>query len=94
MIAFLVFCTLMIAFIVGSVCISMYLYSRHWTEYLQGHQLVTLRQEGFIEERAYKQRRNQLDVGMGECVRNVVNISLGIVAVLVVLVVVFFNVVL
>jgi hypothetical protein len=94
MIAFLVFFTLMIAFIVGSVCISMYLYARNWTAYLQGHQFVTLSQEAFIEGRACKQQRSQFDVEMGECVRSIVGISLGIVTVLVLLIVIFFNIVL
>ena len=95
MIAFLAFCTLTIAFFVGSVFISMCLRSRNRTKYRRGHQVVTLGQEAFIEEeRAYKRRRDQFEVGMGECVQRVVGIGLGVVAVLVLIIVVFFNVVL
>ena len=95
MIAFLAFCTLAIAFIVGSAFISLCLGSRNRTKYRRGHQVITLGQEAFIEgERAYKRRRDPFEVVMGECVQRVVGIGLGVVAVLVLLIVVFFNVVL
>jgi hypothetical protein len=93
MIAFLVFLALMIAFIVGCVRISMYLHSQKWAEYLSEHQLVTLNQEASLGERSSKQRRDQPDVGMSECVQRVVGISVGIVGGIVLLTIVFFNVV-
>lgn len=94
MIAFLVFLALMIAFIVGSVCTSMYLYMRNWEGYPAEHQFVTLNEEAFLEERFERQRRNQVDGGILECAPRVVGTSLGIIAVLVLLTILFFNVIL
>ena len=91
MIAFLVFLTVMAAFIVGSVCISMYLYKRSCTPYPAEHQLVTLNQEAFLGTRPYKQRRGEYDMGMSRCVRNVVGVSLAIVAGMLVLILAFLN---
>jgi hypothetical protein len=92
MIAFLIFFALITAFIVGCVCISMRLYMRNCTVYLPKHQFVTLSQEALIDERPGKQRRSQFDVEMVECAWRVVSISLGVVAVIIVLVVTFFTV--
>lgn len=92
MIAFFVFFALIIAFIVGCVCISMYLYKWNQTEYRPGHQFVTLHQEALIRERSSKQRSGRSEIGMGECMRRVASISLGIVALIVVLVIAFFSV--
>jgi hypothetical protein len=92
MIAFLVFLAVMVAFIVGCVCISMYLSSSNATGCLQGQQLVTVSQVPFREERSYKQRRGKPDMGMNECARRVLSISLGIVIVMLVLVIAFFSI--
>ncbi len=94
MIAFLVFLALMIAFIVGCVCISMRFYLSKKTGYLQGRQLVTMSQTAFIGERSSKQRRDKLDRGMNECALRVFGIGLGIVTVMLILIIAFFSVVL
>jgi hypothetical protein len=83
MIAFLVFLALMIAFIVGCVYISMHLYT-------EKHELVTLGR-GAVVRRSYKRRRNAYEIGMGECVRRVGSISLGVLAVMILLIVMFVN---
>jgi hypothetical protein len=90
MIAFLVFLAVMVAFIVGCVCISMSLSSSNATGCLQGQQLATVSQVPFVKERPYKQRRGQPDMGMSECALRVFGISLGIVIVMLVLVITFF----
>ncbi len=91
MIAFLMFLVSMIAFIVGSVCISMHLFLVNGTGYLQAPQLVALSQEEvLIEERACREQESKLgDMGMGECARRVAGISLGIVAVILFIVIAF-----
>jgi hypothetical protein len=90
MIAFLVFLALMIAFIVGSVCVSMRFYLSKKTGYPQGRQLVTMSQTAFIGERSSKQCRNKLDWGMNECAWRVCGISLGVVTVMLFLIITFF----
>lgn len=90
MIAFLIFLALMMAFLVGSACISMYLFLPNWTGYLQEHQLVTLNQEASIEERSGRRQKIEFsDMGMGACVRCVAGIGLGILAVMFVIVIMF-----
>jgi hypothetical protein len=92
MIAFLVFFTLMTAFIVGSVYISMHLYMRNWTIYLSERQFVALSQEASIGGKPGKQGRSQFDIDMVECAWRFASIGLGVVAVIIVLVVAFFTV--
>jgi len=88
MVAFLVFFGVMIAFIAGGVCISMYLYVSHRTEY----EVVTLGQDTFLGEiEHYKLQRSQLDMGMKECAWRISGIALGIVTVILVVIVAFFN---
>lgn len=91
MIAFLIFFVSMIAFIVSSAYISMHLSLANGTEYPEEPQLVTLSQEEvLIEERVGKQREGWLgDMGMAECVGRVAAISLGIVAVVLFIIIVF-----
>jgi hypothetical protein len=92
MIPFLIFLASTVAFIVGCACISIYLLP-NGTGQLQTRQLVTLSQEVLIEEKAHKQRKSKLDdMGMGECVRRVTSITLGIVAVILFVIIVFVNV--
>jgi hypothetical protein len=92
MIAFLVFLALMIAFIVGSACISMYLFRLNWTGYVQTRprQLVTLSQVASIEEGVYRPRRSRLETGMNQCVWRTVGISLALVTVVLFLIIAFF----
>ena len=91
MIQFLIFLVSMVAFIVGSACISMHLFLANGTGYLQTPQFVALGQEEvLIAERACRGRESKPDdMGMGECVRRVAGISLGIVTVMVVIIIVF-----
>jgi predicted membrane protein len=91
MIAFLIFTVAMIAFIVGSAYVSMHLSLASGTEYPEAPQLVTLSQEEvWTEERVGKPREGWLgDMGMTECVRRVAAISLGIVAVMLFIIIVF-----
>jgi hypothetical protein len=91
MIQFLIFLVSMVAFIVGSACISMHLFLANGTGYLQTPQLVALSQEEvLIEERACSERESKLgDMGMGECARRVAGISLGIVAVMLFIIIAF-----
>jgi hypothetical protein len=91
MIAFLAFIALMIAFIVGCVCISMYLYGRNLAGYSENHKLVTLSQEAFVQGRSYKRRSNASEIGIGECMRRVGSISLGVVTIMILLIVMFVN---
>lgn len=88
MIAFLVFLALMTALIVGGFCISMYLYVSNRTVY----EVVSLRQSALIGRKLYKQRRDQVDMGMRECLWRVSGVTLGIGAVILFLIVVIFNV--
>ena len=92
MIAFLIFVALMIACIVGSVCISMRLYLPDLMRYLQKHQLVTLEQEALVGGRSGKQRK--LDIRMDECVQRVSGISLIVVGIVLLLVIGFLSAVL
>jgi hypothetical protein len=92
MIAFLVFLALMIACIIGCVCISMRFYSLKRTRCLQGRQLVTLSQEAFIEERSRERCRGEPEVHMNDYVWRVCGIALAIVTVMFVLVVAIFRV--
>lgn len=92
MIAFLVFFALMIAFIVGCVCISMYLGASNGTEYPSRNrrpQFVSLHQEAVIRGRSAKGATP--NVGMLECAWRVAAISLGVVGVVVVLVIAFLS---
>jgi len=98
MIAFLAFFALIIALIVGCVCISVRLHTQDGVAYSSGRQFVTLHQEASIRgrshdrpgsrrhmERSYKQHRSRLDVGMAECALRFASVGLVVIAVVAVL---------
>lgn len=91
MIAFLVFLILMIAFSVGFVRISMYLYTRNCLGHSGNHQSVTLKQGAFIARSSYKERRSVSEIGMGQCLRRIGGISVVVLATMILLIMVFVN---
>ena len=95
MFAFLVLCALVVGSIVGCVCISMSLSMQNSTAaYLPQRQYVPLNGKVAVRKIPCKPRNGRFNMGMNECIGRLTGVSLGIVALVVVITVVFLHAVL
>jgi len=91
MIAFLIFLALLVALIVGGVFSSVSLYTPKRTKSVPEQRLVALKQEVFGGGRFSRQQRRMLNMGVGEFLLRLIVITMAIVALMLLLIIAFFN---